>query len=145
MFRWMLPQRIVWITCEHGGVQMDASKRDLQLHMNTLGPPFRWIPRQRDLLRNLNDVLYLLRMPQQMDLLLHTDTTRILCYVHYGCLNRWTHCCTWALLKLLKFMFVCYGCINRWPCCCTQTQPGFYVMFTMDASTNGPTVAHGHC
>ena len=25
MFRWMLPQRDMWIACEHGGVQMDAS------------------------------------------------------------------------------------------------------------------------
>ena len=29
MFRWMLPQRGLWIACEHGGVQMDASKEGL--------------------------------------------------------------------------------------------------------------------
>ena len=67
------------------------------MHMNTLGPPFRYIPRQRDLLRNMNDVLCSLLMPQQMDLLLHTDRTRI------------------------------------------------FIMFTMDASADGPVVAHRHC
>ena len=72
-------------------------QRDMQLHMNPLGPPFRWIPRQRDLLRNLNDVLCLLWMLQQMDLLLHTD-----------------------IVKVVKV----------------------YVMFAMDASTDGLVVAH---
>ena len=54
----------------------------LLVQMNTLRPPFRWIPRQRDSLRTLNVVLCLLWMPQQMDMLLHTDRTRILCYAY---------------------------------------------------------------
>ena len=29
MFRWMLPQREMWIAHEHGGVQMDASTEGL--------------------------------------------------------------------------------------------------------------------
>ena len=29
----------------------------------------------------------LIWMPQQMDLLLHMESTRILLYVHYGCLT----------------------------------------------------------
>ena len=70
----MLPQRDMWIACEHGGVQTDALQRNLWMHVNTpLGSdgcstgglldahehpetPFRWVPWQRDLLRNLNDV-----------------------------------------------------------------------------------------
>ena len=34
-FRWMLPQRDLWIGPEHGGVQMDALQRDLWMHVNT--------------------------------------------------------------------------------------------------------------
>ena len=66
--------------------------------MDTLEPPLRWILKQTDLLRNLNDVFCSLLMPQEMDLLLHMDTIRILCFVHYGCLNSRTCCCTRTLL-----------------------------------------------
>ena len=86
MFRWMLPQRDKWNANGHGGVQKDALQKDLWMHMNTplgsdgcstegpvdacehLETPFRWIPRQRDLLRNLNDALGLLWMLPQRDL-----------------------------------------------------------------------------
>ena len=60
---------------------MDALQRDLLMHMNTalgsdgcsteglvdagehLETPFRWVPRQRNLQRNLNDVLGPLLIP----------------------------------------------------------------------------------
>ena len=29
MFRWMFPQKDMWIACGHGGVHMDALQRDL--------------------------------------------------------------------------------------------------------------------
>ena len=63
--------------------------------------------------------------------------------------------------------FIHYGCLNRWTCCGTHTLPGFYDLFTMDASqmdlllhmdtisilclfamddsTEEFVVAHGHC
>ena len=114
---------------------------DLQLHVDTLEPPFRWMLKQMDLLTNLNDVLCLLWMPHQTELLLHMGTIRILCFVHYGCLNRLTCCCTWTMLGF----YVHHGCLNRCTCCCIQTLIRFYVLFAIDASTDGLVVAHGHC
>ena len=80
------------------GVHINASTEGLVAASEHLGPPFKWILKQRDLLKNPNNVLCSLWMSQQMDLLLHTDSTRILWYVFHGCLNRWTSCCTWTLL-----------------------------------------------
>ena len=64
--------------------------------------------------------------------------------------------------------YVHYGCLSRWTCCCTRTEAGLYVMFilcllwmpqqkdlllmdifkiimfAMDGSTDGLAVAYGH-
>ena len=51
------------------------------------------------------------------------------------------HTCWWTSMMC----FVHYGCLNRWTCCSTWTVLAFYVLFTMNASTHGLVVAHGHC
>ena len=84
-----------------------------------------WMPQQTELLLHTEAVrilcFCLLWMPQQMDLLLlHTYMVRILCFTHHGHLNRGTCCCTWTLL-------------------------GFYVYFSVDDSTDRHVVVHGHC
>ena len=81
MFRSMLPQGDLWFAYEHGGVQMDASTEGLVAAHEHPGTTFQMDAKARDLLRNLNDVLCSIWMFQQTDLL-HTDRTRILCYVY---------------------------------------------------------------
>ena len=48
MFRWMLPQRDLWIAHEHGGVQVDASTEGLIAACEHI-LSFRWMLLQRDL------------------------------------------------------------------------------------------------
>ena len=110
MFRWMLPQRDLWIAHEHGGAQMDALQRGLvDPHEHTTW--FKWM-----LYRGMH-------APWDH----HSGGywgreiswgTWMMWYVCYGCPSRWTCCCTQTKLEL---HYVHYGCLNKQACCCTWT------------------------
>ena len=69
-----------------------------------------------------------------------------MCYVYYACLNRWTCCCAWTEPGLYVMFMICLLWMHQQTCCTQKLLKllKVYVVFTMDASTDG-LVAHIHC
>ena len=126
MLRWMLLQKDLWIACECGGIQMDASTEGLVAACEHPGTTIPMDTKAEGLAEEHEQfVMFAMDASTDWCVVAHRqnqDFMLCLCYVCYGCLNT----DLFLNMDIVKIVKV-------------------YVMFTMDASGDGLVVAHIHC